>query len=1132
MLIFHDSNKTENLAAAMAHIMATHPLSDPFEQELILIQSAGMGTWLNQQLALHNGAAVNVSSVHPASFIWQLIRTLQPALVQTRHYEKSTLRWEILRLLPEKLEQPDYAPLARYLSSLGNPATSTSAQMMLAEAAADIFDAYQNYRPDWIRRWEATAGPASVPDELAHVPGASSAWAWQRDLWRSLYPEQPLEARQHRAAQIEWLAQALRSLDLDQQSQLPQRVFVFGLHTLPPAWLPLYLQLAQYIDIHWLAMNPCQHYWGDVLHPQQALRQQHTLLEKGIDASLAGALFVEQNRLLASWGKTGRDYLSLIHEREGTPGFVVSSADLFDTPDANTSALQAIQADIFDVAQQRRPIALDDASIRFAQCHSRLREVEALHDYVLGLLASDTDLAPRDIIVMMPDVEVFAPLIRAIFSRRVRFRDGEQRALPFAISDQAIAREQPLIDALDGVFRLGDTRLSMFEVFDWLDTDAIRQRFQLEEPDCVTLRAWLSQLNVRWGLSGEHRDELLQHQGSSDANTWFKAMRRMLAGMVSGSPEAGADLHPYARSGLPSEPDAIAQQVLVGKMCRFLDVLSALKQALRRDLPPSQGLLELSHWVHRLVDWETLDETGRQLLQSSLDTLGEQFTAQKLASIPLQMLADAWLEGLQESRVSQRFLSGSINFCTLMPMRSIPFKVVAMLGMNEGAFPRQQIPNTLDLMQHDAPRPGDRSRRDDDRYLFLEALCSARQALYISYEGFSAQDNSERFPSVLVSELREYCGQNFYLETDATAADAESAKRLLSHWTATHRLQPFHPMYFSDSSGFAGLPHSFAAEWLDYLQTESACLEGREQQQAIASQPVVHDATQRYTLDALIQLVQNPLRHYYQRLGVSLAPVPEHDPESEPFVLDGLARYAMKKDVAQTWFDPSQESEQVLYRWQALDRLPRAPWDRAEFDASEQSLAAQRVMLEEYHALRAHDLHYEHRHARMEGQVWCAREARVELNFSKSMSGAFWGAWCRHVFWSCDVAREHHTGESHCIGTASMLVMKPLEQGLAQRYASELLDFAQAVALAPYCFAPRTLYHLVMQREAKARQDFLGASGRYEIRGERDDPYWQRYESEHGVCVDTLLELEQRVQAHPLWQQVHAMRDLIEERDV
>ncbi|MFA0519883.1 exonuclease V subunit gamma, partial [Vibrio sp. 10N.222.55.E8] len=131
---------------------------------------------------------------------------------------------------------------------------------------------------------------------------------------------------------------------------------------------------------------------------------------------------------------------------------------------------------------------------------------------------------------------------------------------------------------------------------------------------------------------------------------------------------------------------------------------------------------------------------------------------------------------LSGARISQRFLAGQVNFCTLMPMRSIPFKTVCLLGMNDGVYPRSMPPEGFDLI-NGRSRPGDRSRRDDDRYLFLEAILSAQECLYISYVGRSIQDNTERVPSVLVSELIEYCQQNYCLsENQALPSDDSGIK--------------------------------------------------------------------------------------------------------------------------------------------------------------------------------------------------------------------------------------------------------------------------------------------------------------------------------------------------------------------
>ena len=1130
MLLFHASNYTENLADAMAHIMAERPLADPFEAELVLIQSAGMGTWLNQRLAQELGAAVNVDSVHPASFVWKLIARLQNKPAQRGLFEKTAMRWEILRLLPAKLEQPDYAPIKTYLDALpGGPDQSAKRMFSVAETIADAFDAYLNYRPEWIEAWE---GKGSVSPDLIVKLGAQ-AWRWQGDLWRSLYPQIQPAQRNHRVAQLAWLMEHLEHSDLAQQALLPKRLFIFGLQTLPPAWLSLFVALSRHVEIHWLAMNPSRFYWGDIQHPKQAARQQRALLEKGLNAELAGDLFIEQNTLLASWGAQGRAYVSLIYGLEGHSGFVESPADLFESPMtqqtealAASTALQALQNDVFELTQQGHELAKNDRSLGFAQCHSRLREVEALHDYLLTLLAENPDLEPRDIIVMMPNVEAYAPLVQAIFSREVSCADGSTKALPYGISDQSSASETMLIEALGQMLRPALTRFTLTEVGDWLEIEAIAVRFELNDDEVVHLRQWLRKLNVRWGLDPSHRNRLIGGSQARAENSWSRVRDRLLQGMMLGA-MGDNEASMFVSCGLPEEPASLDEQKLVGKLCRLLDSLAAIQEWGQKCLPPQQALQCLSQLLHDLIDFDQLDPALERLLTQQLDTLRQEFPLEHDEPIRLDLMIDAWLQALSSTSVSQRFLSGRINFCTLMPMRSIPFKVVAMLGMNEGEYPRQQDPNGFDLMRYDQSRLGDRSRRDDDRYLFLEALLSARQALYISYIGFSPHDNSPRFPSVLVAELRDYLAAHFVCAGDDTLPQAEAGKRVLEQLTQSHRLQAFHPVYFESDfdaqAHQANLPQSFAREWLTY---------GKAHERGSCEAPVAltEPVPSSYRHEELIARLTRPQQCYYQALGVVLSSLNEPDPEAEPFYLDGLQHYLLKNELAETWLqDQADAEQQVLARWQAQDRMPRPPLAEWEFEHCRAAVQPMQQALHDAGQLMAYELDWQHAGQDVYGSVWANAAGRVELNLSGKAEGAFWPAWIRHVLWNCSASTLGVSGASVLIGPAQRIRFEPLEQEIAESYAIALLDLANRVTAEPMLFAPRTLYHALLQTEAKARTALLHTGEGFGRPGEIYEAYWQRLMVERGEVVDSLEELLRSLENHPLVQQVRAQREGIKE---
>ena len=294
-------------------------------------------------------------------------------------------------------------------------------------------------------------------------------------------------------------------------------------------------------------------------------------------------------------------------------------------------------------------------------------------------------------------------------------------------------------------------------------------------------------------------------------------------------------------------------------------------------------------------------------------------------AIPLSLLRDELAQRLDQERISQRFLAGPVNICTLMPMRSIPFKVVCLLGMNDGVYPRQLAPLGFDLMSQ-KPMRGDRSRRDDDRYLFLEALISAQQTLYISYIGRSIQDNSERFPSVLVQELLDYIGQSHYLPGDELLTCDQSEARVKAHITRLHTRMPFDAQNY-----LPGEQQSYAREWLP-----AASLSGKAHTDFV--QPLPFEMPETLTLETLQRFWAHPVRAFFQmRLRVNFRSEESEIPDTEPFTLEGLTRYQLNQQLLNTLVEEN-DAERLFRRFRAAGTLPYGPFGEILWDTQRQEM--------------------------------------------------------------------------------------------------------------------------------------------------------------------------------------------------
>lgn len=1160
MLYLYPSNKTETLAGLMAEIIDRYPLSRPFKPEIILIQSQGMGTWLQQQLSVHSGIAALIDCRMPASFIWKLAQQLMPDQPHLPLFEKNNLRWELFRRLPEKLNQPDYHLLKHYLAGQAlesgpglsdsvqvSPALKSPQQKLLFELSsviADVFDAYQNYRPDWIDAWEQGQRIFSGNQGQVQIASArlQALEKWQADLWCSVYPALALEQRQHRSRLFADLIKRLANAPQSIKQQLPERLFIFGLSALPPHWLELMTALAEHLDVHFMVHNPCRFYWGDVLTPVHKLKLEQALVAKGVSIETAADTFLEGNPLLASWGKVGRDYLSLL---SSLPAIQEIEADLFqelssEQSSMQPSALALLQADMLNLQTQTHTIQAEDDSIRFANCHSHLREVEALQDYLFDLLDRHPEIKPKDIIVMMPDVQEFAPLIDAVFSRAATDIHGQRQYLPYGISDQRLSMDQPLLETLSGLLSLSSTRVTGTEVLDWLDMPAIRSRFDIGEAELEDIKIWIQQLNIRWALSEQHRDKLLKIKGSGAGNTWLNACQRLLSGYLFGEQEI---IHHADKACLAFPQRSPERQLLAGKLMRFLDVIDTTIQLQDRSLPLNQWLPALSELWQSWLDFEQVAVDIQQVLSRFESALEAEITCTEFDErISFSVIATVLGTEFENQRVSQRFLAGRINFCTLMPMRSIPFKVVCMLGMNEGSYPRPVQRQSFDLLAASPPRPGDRSRRDDDRYLFLEALCSARSHLYLSYCGRDIQDNSERFPSLLVSELRAYCEQYF----SVVDAALDQPGSILDRWTLEHHLQAFHPDYFfhPESKSYESVtgqavPKTFSSEWLRLINPEQCVLEERQILSRLAEQKGRHPDVQKAAareeiyqvqLDNLLACATHPLRYYYLTvLQVNLRDIEAQLEVSEPFSIEGLERYALKKELVQNWFSGSNEVQQgsvgqrenLLRYWQLADKLPRPPLDKLYADDIVSSLQPmyQYLCMALEEKPKVHELDAQLGNYQVTGSLLTSGDSLIELNLGKSPGAGFFSFWVKHVFWSMIRAENELPRKisgvaaiSRFIGPESVLQVPLLAGEQAREYALQLCAFFESASQAPHAFLPKTAYAMLFESASKALSQFQGNPY---FSGENLDPYWQRF-----------CQLSAVGQAHD-WQQMPALESSV-----
>lgn len=857
--LFH-SNRQEVLITQLAEL-TRQGRPTPLSSETIVTQSPGMARWIAIRLAEQLGVAAHYDFPLPSSFFWNLFSRQFPDLGESSGYEKPVLTWRIIKRLPTLLDSEAFAPLARYLMEDG----SDRRYHQLARRIADIFDQYLIYRPDMILEWDRNGGED-----------------WQATLWRELVED--TGRRPHRAQLLQGFIQRCRDGQLD-AAKLPHRLHFFGIPTLPPAYLQLLQCLAEHTEVNLFLLNPSQYYWGDSLDTKALAHKRRKLVLTGNDDE---AHLEIENRLLASLGRQGQQFLTALTELPGeeVETFIASPGD---------SLLSRIQNDILELSETRLDALQADHSLGLHSCHSALREVEVLHDFLLERFNADPSLQAEDVIIMTPDVESYAPYIEAVFGAA----QGKDY-IPWSISDRTPHGEHPAVRAFQSLLDVASGRFTLNEVLSLLDSPGLLRRLDLSTEDLARLRHWLRASGIRWGLADSAADEETR---AEETHSWDFGLRRLLLGYTLPPDTALYD-------GIAPYTDIEGQSALaLGKLMRFLESLKHLRQRL-------QGRYLAAQWMEIVNDalktFFYTDDDTETALQWVREAMAEMVRHQNEAGydrpIDLQVVRDVLNAALDQAQSDTRFLNGRLSFCTLLPMRSLPFRIVAMIGMNDGSFPRPQHPMGFDLIARH-PRAGDRSRRDDERYLFLEAVISAREHLYISYVGRDIRDNTPRQPSVLVAELMdtvEYC----------------YGKSIRQQILIEHPMQAFSPRNYS------GLPdlYSYDRDWLQGLTTDQKTVLVFNDTQLTPEQ-----VADEIELEQLVGFFANPSRAYLSSgLHIRFPDNEDSLEDDEPFAINTLERYLMQEQLLSRSLAGE---EDIFTLMKARGELPAAPFDRLDYEA-------------------------------------------------------------------------------------------------------------------------------------------------------------------------------------------------------
>ncbi|MDE0191106.1 MAG: exodeoxyribonuclease V subunit gamma [Gammaproteobacteria bacterium] len=980
-------NRLETLAERLANEIRRNPL-DPFEPERIVVPHPTLGRWLVLALAKELGIAANVSIELPAQFAWSIMHDALGTLSRDTPFAPDRLRWRIYDQVAS-LDGPGTAPVRSYLAD-----DDPRKRFELADRLARVYDRCLLYRPDWIREWEH--------GETPH---------WQAQLWRRL--TEGIAEPSHWVAAIDAFRDASDSFK--NVENWPRRASFFGVAALSPSYLDLLRQAGEHVDIHLYLLSPCRQYWSDIA-PRRVIQR------RADPADPAEEYRTEGNELLGAWGKLGRDMQALLLDTELSTGMPVEQ---YDEPDGDT-ALGAVQQDILDLrlaseAKSANPVPADE-SIQIHVCHSAMREAEVLHDRLLGLFDAHPDLQPADVLVLTPNIVDYAPAIEAVFAAAA--------VIPFNIARPRASATRAVQAFLD-LLALPDSRYGAEAVMAPLESKAVRERFRIAERQLSTLREWVHESGIRWGVNADHRaDQGLPRFGG---HAWRQGIDRLLLGYaMDGETAMFEDVAPYSADSAGFSGD----YELLG---RFVDYCEG-----------AIGLRELNDLAPSAVDWaESLHALVEQFFATNWENAGETATVSRLIDdvlsecevdtpVPFAVLRDVLgraATGL--SRPAARLADG-VTVVSLGIGQAFPAQVVCALGMNDRLFPRRPSPSSFDLVDADGEQTGDRNTRDEDRFAFLEALLAARRCFLVSYTGRNVRDDKPMPPSVVVDELRDYLKRRFDGSFDTT-----------------HPLQPFSRRYFEADGDL----WSYSASMLDAARTlaghadKETDAEARQRFTVPFDQSTVGDGLgpsrlatrdsrrgrpqgssgrpqgsplrdsfdgRQVELARLIAFFGNPTRAFLrEHLGVRLEVDEIALEEDEPFELDGLARWALKTEVYRHGEDFDEGIKRLVM---ARGRLPTGgPGEVVYEDVDGDVRAFRQALLRYEQALKADpkDLELDVGRYRLVGEVNNVaaiddgkRHELLRWRIGTIRPQDRFGAWLELLAW---VAQEEVEAEAHLV---------------------------------------------------------------------------------------------------------------------
>tara|TARA_R100001143_G_C3360893_1_gene135508 strand:- start:5485 stop:8676 length:3192 start_codon:yes stop_codon:yes gene_type:complete len=1004
MITIRKSNSLYTLVSLLGDALKENSPDNPLQPQTIIVPNLDTARWLKLELAERMGIAANMECILPSEWLYRQIRNLYPDLPKKMPSDILPMTWSIYNILIDESQRSQYGRIDSYIKrqAEGNIENAT---WQLSGQIASVFDEYIVYRPELLLGWQE-GHIGKLPDEewQAHL------WKLLNSRWKSL-PNKNFH--RNRAELYRDLLQSVDSKGLESEPTL----FVFNPGLTPKPILNFLKSFGDYSDILFLRISP-------------------TKMSRDKDKPA-------KNPLLASFGRESEQLELVFEELFGDTGTFIDEDEISFTPNTTglngtETQLKRIQNSIIEnkTISECAPV---DGSVRIHSCHSPLREIETLHQTLIELFETDSTLHPDDILVTTPDPETYEPFIRAVFGT---VEDGLPE-IPWHLS-LPIKRDNAPMRTFTLWLHLPDSRFQYQQVMELFSMKPVWEKTGLGESDVETIKSWMEENSVIWGLDKNHRSEV--GQPATDYQTWESALKRGWFGqwMADGPGIMKEDTLLYAGIGSSSQMEAWAA------FSSFMNGLDRFRKEIKEPRTAAEWCDQIRYRFEQLVGGELLGTPEGSSINKSLEMIHESVSLiagnQK---IPFTLIRSMITSQLENTGSSGAVFTRGVTFSSMVPVRSIPFRVVAMIGLNESTFPRKDTMIDFNLMAQQ-PKTGERNRKHEDRNLFLESVLTASDIHYLSYVGQSPVDNEELPPSTIVTE---------WIDQVSTMSGSKSDEVVQKE-----ALHLFSESYFREKRIYSGLAHSVATN----LKKQDTSVSGLILD--LKNEPD-DEWVEEFTFDRFVNFFKNPVRAYVMdQLGASFR-YPEE--ERDEFSINHLERHLLFQKMM-GWLITGMSEPEILHLIRKAGLVPDG-WvgESLLIDLLNHCKTALEALKDKGEEPRFTELNIDLQieNARFSETILSYRDhSLLDIEPSKQSGALLFKSWIRHLIWQassgdrmgssllCDLKK----------GDPKWFTFKPAEH--PEKILRKLISLYQKGQSEPLLFFPKSLYEY-KENEGKGKPE-------------------------------------------------------------